>query len=543
MNRLKQNYSALLCGLVTVARWWGLLALTLACLAPGSASASLVEDASDCLERSDLVCAQKIRDQLRRGNTGSIAALEVEATVAFHEGRYTEALQALDALKARGDDVETDNPGTPYRATAEAADGLISAEAPGVRVRYSPGVDAILAEEAVSTLARSRTVYGELLGGAPPQDLVLDIFPTARRFTLASGLPPESVETTGVVALSKWTRLLLTSPRALARGYGWKDTAAHEYIHLVVAWRTGNRAPVWLQEGLAKFLEGFWRGQTDGGLPAHHQSLLAEAVRTGKFVPFEKFARSMAYLDSGEEAALAFAQVSTMVQFLVVKSGAEALPGVLDRVRDGAQAEAAVAEAAGYPNFEAFRQGWVEWLRTLPLVQQHLAALPMVLEGGGDEFAEDPLLSGRADLARYTRLGDLLRKSGRPKAALIEYEKAEDPKGPPSPLLMARRADCYLALGDVQKALSIVDEGRRLYPEFTLIQVTRGRLLDQLGRTSEAIEAWQAAHDLNPYDPAVQAALVRDYRATGDLERAARHERFAQILASGGADPGPSAPR
>jgi predicted Zn-dependent protease len=87
------------------------------------------------------------------------------------------------------------------------------------------------------------------------------------------------------------------------------------------------------------------------------------------------------------------------------------------------------------------------------------------------------------------------------------------------------------------RALALVDEGVALYPEFTLLQVTRGRLLDAAGRTEEAVVAWSAAHDLNPYDPAVQAALVRGYEAIGDAAAAARHAGYARILATGGARP------
>ena len=49
---------------------------------------------------------------------------------------------------------------------------------------------------------------------------------------------------------------------------------------------------------------------------SQQQSLLAQAL-VDAFVPFEKFRLSMAYLDGGEEAALAYAQVSTMVDFMV----------------------------------------------------------------------------------------------------------------------------------------------------------------------------------------------------------------------------------
>ena len=87
----------------------------------------------------------------------------------------------------------------------------------------------------------------------------MDIYPTAKQFISASGIPEKAVRTTGVIALSKWTRLLLTSPRAMSSGYGWKDTASHEYIHLVVAWRSKDKSPVWLQEGLAKYFEQDWK--------------------------------------------------------------------------------------------------------------------------------------------------------------------------------------------------------------------------------------------------------------------------------------------
>ena len=512
----------------------GLLALV-GLLAGQPAQAASPTDALVCLRQADLACARKVGDALVAKDPHGVDTLKVEAWTAFHEGRYEDAVAALDELMVLGVDLEAEDDRTPYRETAKAAGGFVSLEEPGYLVRHAPGVDTILGEDAADTLAQARRTYDRLLGGGPPHRIVLDLFPTASRFIAASGLPPEAVQTTGVVALSKWTRLLVTSPRALARGYGWKDTVCHEYIHLVVAWRTRDQTPVWLQEGLAKHLESYWRGDRSGGLSAWQQSLLADALHHDSFVPFEKFKHSMAYLDSGEEAALAFAQVSTMIQFLIASDSEEVLPRVLDRVRGGEDAQQVVAEEAGFSDWEAFRGGWMAWLRTLPLVEQRLAGLPVVLDGGGDEFATDPLLAQRQDLRRYARVGDLLRDAGRPKAALIEYEKVTDPTGPPSPMMLSRKASCLDQLGDHTRALALVDEGVALYPEFTLLQVTRGRLLDTLGRRAEAITAWSAAHDLNPYDPEVQRALTMDFQAVGDEAASRRHLRYARILASGGA--------
>lgn len=512
-----------------------LAALLLAALAAMPARASLVSRAEHCLATYDLPCAAEARDALAERRPDDPDSLRVQAKVAFYEGDYARAVAALDRLAALGVDTSELEARMPVRATAEAARDFVSVRRDGVVVRFSPGVDRILADEAIDTLAAGRRACRELFGAVPDHPIVVDIYPTASRFIAASGLPPEAVRTTGVVALSKWSRLLLTSPRALALGYAWKDTIVHEYIHLVVAWRTDDRAPVWLQEGLARHFEAYWRGLTEGHLQAHDQSLLARALKDDAFVPFEKFRRSMAYLDSGEEAALAFAQVSTMVRFLVERGGLGVLPRLLDRVRDGEEPQDVVADLAGEPDFAAFEADWRAWLGTLPLVAEELAQVPVVLEGEGDDLASDPLLAGRPDLARFVRLGDLLREAKRPRAALVEYAKAEPGDDAPSPLLLAREAACHEDLGELDEALRLVDQGLGLYAEFTPLQVARGRLLDAAGRTREAVEAWKAAHDLNPYDPEVQRALVADYQALGEEALARRHLRYARILATGGA--------
>jgi tetratricopeptide (TPR) repeat protein len=250
----------------------------------------------------------------------------------------------------------------------------------------------------------------------------------------------------------------------------------------------------------------------------------------------------MAYLDSSQEAALAFAQVSTMVGFLLQNAGEESLPELMDRVRDGEDPNAAFAAIAGYPDWPSFLDGWKAWLATLPLVKQTLAQVPVVLDGDADEFASDPLFADRPDLARFTRVGDLLRSRGHFEAALVEYGKAEDPEGPPSPLLLARKAECHLSLGDEASALRDVRTGTRLYPEVPVLQVTLGRILESQGQLRQAAAAFAVAQDINPYNPEVQQALVRLYEALGRTALAQRHKRYATILATGGAAAQPASP-
>lgn len=498
------------------------------------AMASPIDSAYACLEVVDLLCAQRIRDSQMALHPQARAVQELNMRILFHEGRYGELLSLLEAFGSSGESID-DTGQYPMLATVEAAEGMMNSKGEGVEVRHDPGIDRILSSEGIDVLEASRSVYDPLFGGGPDHDIVLDIFPTAKRFIMASGLPPESVRTTGVIALSKWNRLLLTSPRSTSRGYAWKDTVAHEYIHLVVAWRSEDNAPVWLQEGLAKYLEGAWRGERKKYLSAHQMSLLAEAIREDSFVPFEKFARSMAYLDSSEEAALAFAQVATMVGFLQSLVGDTVFNSLMEKLKAGATAEEAVSELAGYTQFDDFIHAWKIYIQGLPLIQEELAALPINLDGSGGDFEDDPLLGIRQDLAKYARLGDLLLEAERPKAALIEYEKAIDEDAPPSPSIFARRAQCNQVLGKTDLSLSLVEEGIRLYPEFPLLLKTAGDIHSDLNQPQTAVIYYRAAHDINPYQPEIQQALIQHYETLGKSEDALHHREIAEILSTGGA--------
>ncbi|MBM74676.1 MAG: hypothetical protein CMK59_04700 [Proteobacteria bacterium] len=503
-----------------------------------------------CLDEVELSCAIDAKTKLLKNNSFSDLnkdELGLVAKTLFHQGSYLELEQVLDVLEYPESDPED---GTPFRSTVRASKGLLNYESDeqSIEIRHGRGVESVLAEEAMMTLAAAQTEYERIFGGIPQHNLVLDIFPTAARFIDASGLPPEAVRTTGVIALSKWNRLLLTSPRAMSSGYDWKDTIAHEYVHLVVAWRTGDKAPVWLQEGLAKFFEASWKtdgrpgSRPKGGyLTSYQQSLLAEALTTEAFVPFEKFKYSMAYLESSEEAALAFAQVSSMIDFMYLRSGEAGISELMDRVKQGQDPMLVVAQLTGMSSFEEFEADWKVYIRSLPLVQEQLAGQPVALDGAGGDFASDPLLSKRKDLARYARIGDLLLDKNRPKAALVEYSKAkegaqssEEPE-PPSPHLISQEANCHFKLGNLEKAMEIVSSGLSLYPEYPPLYIGRAEILEAQGRYDQSIGDWREAHDIDPYQIKVEKALARGYEKQGDSVLSDRHERYVEVLESGGA--------
>ena len=160
------------------------------------------------------------------------------------------------------------------------------------------------------------------------------------------------------------------------------------------------------------------------------EHLLAKALRTGKLITFEAMHPSMAKLPSAEDATLAFAEVDNAVAFLHQKGGMPALRDAIKRVADGQDARAAVAAAAGlsWPEFE---RGWRAFMvaqhyKTFPAIDiatTHIRK-PGAIASGRKPAEEDALSSGLKAGApyRHLRLGNMLLKRERARAAVAEYE-------------------------------------------------------------------------------------------------------------------------
>ena len=95
-----------------------------------------------------------------------------------------------------------------------------------------------------------------------------------------SPLTEDEIETTGTIALSKYNKLMVVSPRATLFGYPWMDTLAHEYTHLVVS-RGSRTTPC--RCGCRRASRGSsrtrWRRAPAGRAVATEQALLAAGAR------------------------------------------------------------------------------------------------------------------------------------------------------------------------------------------------------------------------------------------------------------------------
>ena len=152
----------------------------------------------------------------------------------------------------------------------------------------------------------------------------------------------------------------------------------------------------------------------------------------------------------------------------------------------------------------------MESFLTLPLVQQELSKSAISLDGEGGDFAEDPVLQNRTDLAKFVRVGDLLMEHKKYKAALVEYQKAQDPDEPMSPTALARMAECHLFLGDLVESNKQLRKALGLYPENVNVLLTAAKLAPKVG-LGDGHDYWLRAHEVNPYSIETKQALVNHF--------------------------------
>jgi tetratricopeptide (TPR) repeat protein len=478
----------------------------------------------------------------------------------FLEGDYADAVHELD----RSLTLAPTGPGSLNTkqlhelavAARDAVDGH-KEERSGHFIIRAPAVDAVLLPYARDALEASYRALHDDLGFDAELPVRVEFYKSPSDLASVSSLSQAEVARTGTIALCKWGRLMVTSPRALATGYPWLDTINHEFVHYAVSQLTHDHAPVWLQEGLAKFLERRWREPAGGRIPPAMEHLLAKALRTGKLITFEAMHPSMAKLPSAEDATLAFAEVANAVAYLYAQKGAPGLRDAIKRVADGADAREAVAGAAGvaWPEFE---RGWRGFMVAQKYVTFPAIDIPTTHIRKANAIAsqrkpnEEEALSASTKMAppfRFLRLGNMLLRRGRPRAAVVEYEKgakaATGKRGDPGaaawvfPVKLGRT---YLQLGEPDRALKAVEPVKALYPDLPWPLVIAGSAYLAKGALPEAAAAARAAIANNPFDPeahctladAAEKAAASGVGARTPADVVARERQFCRELAGAG---------
>ncbi|HTM19814.1 MAG TPA: tetratricopeptide repeat protein [Kofleriaceae bacterium] len=467
---------------------------------------------------------------------GVVETVYLQAEMAYLDGDYARAVTLLAGLPDGALQGEVGDLRKLAAATARATEGFTSRDSAGGHfvIRYKPGPDEAIADLAGEVLEQARTEIGADLGALPPGKVRVEILGKPADLASTSTLTEKEIETTGTIALCKYNKLMVVSPRATVFGYPWMDTLAHEYTHFVVSTASADEVPIWLHEGLARFQQIRWRSGPRLSLTDLEEHLLAGALRARRLISFDDMHPSMAKLPSQEAATLAFAEVQTMVGFIHARVGYPGIRKVIALQRDGRSARRAVAEVLGmrWPEVE---KTWKDWLRGAGLKSSRTlagraAGSRIRFDHGGkqdENVGVDEIASAKA--RRFARLGGLLRARGRSAAAAVEYEKALA-LAPDDPFVAGKLSRTYLELEHYERAIELAAKLAALDDTDAVAPTTLGLAYAATGRTDQAARAFEQALRISPFDPAVRCGLADAYGALGQAGPAAREQRACAML-------------
>jgi hypothetical protein len=391
-------------------------ALAIAALAVAPPATTRAGSSARADRASDLVTGLDFDDarrELAAADGDDPRVVYEKARLALYEGDCDGAA----VLLARPDVAKTEAGGTLADiargcARVTAATLLERDEPRAVEIRYQDDGDRALGPYIIDTVVKAREALTKDLGVTWPKPTRITVVRDLMSLSAMTGLPQEAAQTTGTVAVAKWGRVTLLSPRASRHGYSWRDTVTHELTHLAVTRATVDRAPLWLQEGVAKREEIRWRPPGPFDDRPSPDAIVTRGMEMKLDLALDKLGPSIAMLPSADAAMVAFAEVTSFVRFYANTAGAAgeaALPRLLRALREKESVDAALKAASG-ADLKAWDAKWRAYLAAKPK-----EPLPAIY-GLGPEPPES------RDLRERVRLAELLLGRGHASDAIRELD-------------------------------------------------------------------------------------------------------------------------
>ncbi|MGP0629404.1 peptidase MA family metallohydrolase [Nitrospina sp. 32_T5] len=440
------------------------------------------------------------------------------ARVVFYQGDYARSLDLMNQVEDSASTVKEFK--QLVAQTHEATRGMVLRESDHFILSYTDGPDSVLVDYAMDALEKSYAVLGDILGHHPKKKVRVEIYPSREPFSRISPLTFKDIMTSGTVALCKYNRLMLISPGSLVRGYNWLDTLSHEYVHFLLSSKSHNNVPLWLHEGIAKYLETRWRGDPEHLTPIM-ETVLANGLDNDYLIDFEAMMPSFAKLKTAEDVQLAYAEVATMVEYLVELKGLAGLEGLVAGLKDGSPV-GDVLDRLLQKDLDRFQDDWKAYMKTQKLKRiPGLTVLKFQFKNkrengqAEDEEGERALIESRR--ARdLTLLGDILKSRDHVQAAIIEYRKAISESDTLSPVLYNKLAGTYMLTNEFDEAEILLKQSLEFYPQFPTTLTNLGEVAFRRKDYEAARDYYVKAEGINPFNPAVHLRLIRIYGALGE---------------------------
>jgi tetratricopeptide (TPR) repeat protein len=295
--------------------------------------------------------------------------------------------------------------------------------------------------------------------------------------------------------------------------FDWLEVLRHEYTHTVTLSQTQNRIPHWLTEALAVSMETKPR-------TFETCQLLARSLATGKLFALDKIKWAFVRPESPQDRPLAYAQGCWMVEYLQSKWGAECVPKLLEKYKQGLDESQAFEQTVGVSG-EQFFAGFLVWAAE-QVKQWGLSPEPSLEKLSDTIRAKDPQLQMATRKAEQSRL-DML--------AIFLAKQVGEPFQVAQSVLVASRWP-MVKKPAVELTDELIDGWLAQYPDQPdLLELKlRRRLKEQPEVDGIATTLLQAYAKARPVDPYPHRVYARGTLTSGDQQAAMEHLIVLDLL-------------
>lgn len=432
---------------------------------------------------------------------------------AFHQmGNYEQAstfFQKIDPKELEDDDYFT-NRLEELMKTADELKNFSIMESENFSIRYQPGPDQVLLLFLPEILERIYHRFSSMFQYTRDKKIIVELMPDYRLFSYASALSKRQIETTGTIALCVENRLVVLTPRRVALGYHWPDVISHEFVHYILTKQSADQVPLWMQEGVAKYFEARWERDDVNPLEPGMENSLVRAIENDSLLKVEDMMPSFAALPTAALARQAYAQTTTMIDYLVRLKGKKIIHQVVVGLKDHQDMDTVLSAYLG-KDFETFEADWRVWLKRQPL-QSHETVGDMgvsLLESDAPVEQIEEMEARNQESKKHIRLGDLLLERNRYRAALKEYlKKIPAGDGKMDRQILLRMLRCRLNLEEYQEMLALLERHVENLDRDTTMLVHMARATLGLNRMAETKGLLERAIRINPFNPDIFQLLL-----------------------------------
>jgi tetratricopeptide (TPR) repeat protein len=285
----------------------------------------LLEAAYLHLRRSEYSAAVDLLDRARRSDPDSAEVAKLSGWAYYGLNRAADAVTQWKRAMELKPDEETQHALEKANRDAQEEAEYHEGETPHFRLKYNGGAAPDLARDVLKTLESEFEEISSTLNYVPPEPIGVILYTNQTFMDITRAPSWSGALNDGRIRVP--VEGLSTMTDELAR------VLKHELTHSFVGQKTGGRCPVWLQEGIAQYMEGKRSRRNAGSLAAayeHHMEFSLLSYET-PWLTLPKDAASNAYAWS-----------LAVVEAIMTVNGVDDLERILERLAAGSSAEDAI---------------------------------------------------------------------------------------------------------------------------------------------------------------------------------------------------------